>query len=119
MVVSIDPNSTGKLTISHESYDRKVAGIISGANGVETGVMMGQLGSIADGDFPIALSGRVYVYANTEGGDISPGDMLTTSSTLGYAMKADDYHKAQGAIIGKAMTKMDEKGFVLVLVNLQ
>lgn len=119
MVVSIDENSTGKLTISNESYDRKVAGIISGANGVETGVMMGQVGSIADGDFPIALSGRVYVYANTQGGAISPGDMLTTSSTPGYAMKANDYQKAQGAIIGKAMTKMDEKGFVLVLVNLQ
>jgi len=119
MVVSIDPNSTGKLTVSHEAYDRKVAGIISGANGVETGVMMGQVGSIADGDFPIALSGRVYVYANNEGGEILPGDMLTTSSTRGFAMKASNYQAAQGAVIGKAMTKADDKGFVLVLVNLQ
>jgi hypothetical protein len=119
MVVSIDPNSTGKLTITKESYDRKVAGIISGANGVETGLFMGQEGSIADGDYPIALTGRVYVYANEEGGNIKPGDLLTTSSQIGEAMKVQDYVKAQGAIIGKAMTTIDEKGFVLVLVNLQ
>jgi hypothetical protein len=80
---------------------------------------MGQEGSIADGDYPIALTGRVYVFANEEGGEIQPGDLLTTSSTSGYAMKVQDYHKAQGAIIGKAMTTIDENGFVLILVNLQ
>jgi hypothetical protein len=119
MVVSIDPNSSGKLTISKEAYDKKVAGIISGANGVETGLFMGQKGSIAYGDYPIALTGRVYVYANDEGGKIKPGDLLTTSSTSGFAMKVEDHTKAQGAIIGKAMTEADENGFVLVLVNLQ
>lgn len=119
MVVSIDPASTGMLEVTKTAYDRKVAGIISGANGVETGLMMGQRGSIADGDYPVALSGRVYVYANDEGGNIQPGDLLTTSSTAGYAMKVQDCSKAQGAIIGKAMTTIDENGFVLVLVNLQ
>lgn len=119
MIVSIDPNSTGKLIITSESYDKRVAGIISGANGVETGLFMGQKGSIADGEYPIALSGRVYVYANEEGGEITPGDLLTTSSIAGQAMRVTDYTKAQGAIIGKAMTSIDEDGFVLVLVNLQ
>lgn len=119
MVVSIDPNSTGKLTITKEAYDKKVAGIISGANGVETGLFMGQAESIADGDYPIALTGRVYVYANEEGGEIRPGDLLTTSTTYGYAMKVKNYQNAQGAIIGKAMTGIDDNGFVLVLVNLQ
>ena len=119
MVVSIDANSTGKLTITSEKYDRKVAGIISGANGGESGLMMGQTGSIADGDYPVALTGRVYVYANSENGKIVPGDLLTTSSQKGYAMRVSDFDNAQGAIIGKAMTEVDEKGFVLVLVNLQ
>ncbi len=119
MVVSIDPKSSGKLKIATTAYDKRVAGIISGANGVETGVMMGQEGSIADGDYPIALSGRVYVYANTENGDIMPGDLLTSSSTEGQAMKVSDFSKAQGSIIGKAMTEIDKNGFVLVLVNLQ
>lgn len=119
MAVSIDEDNPGKLSISRESYDKKVAGIISGANGVETGLFMGQEGSIADGEYPIALSGRVYVYANGEGGEILPGDLLTTSSVSGEAMKASDFDKSHGAIIGKAMTGLDENGFVLVLVNLQ
>jgi hypothetical protein len=119
MVVSIDPNSTGKLKVTNEDYDNKVAGIVSGANGVKTGLMMGQTGSIADGEYAVALTGRVYVYANNNGGEILPGDLLTTSSQMGYAMKAGDLLKAQGSIIGKAMTKVDENGFVLVLVNLQ
>jgi len=119
MIVSIDPNSTGKLKITTESYDKKVAGIISGANGVETGLFMGQEGSIADGDYPVALTGRVYVLANDQGGAIKPGDFLTSSSQAGIAMKAKDLQSAQGAIIGKAMTEISENGFVLVLVNLQ
>ncbi len=119
MIVSIDPQSTGKLIITDEVYDKKVAGIISGANGVKTGLMMGQAGSIADGEYPIALTGRVYVYTNDEGGMIQPGDLLTTSSQKGYAMKVNDFIRAQGAIIGKAMTTPDDNGFVLVLVNLQ
>ncbi len=119
MVVSIDPGSTGKLRISDKPYDNKVAGIISGAHGVESGMVMGQTGTIADGNYPVSLTGRVYVYACDEGGDIQPGDLLTTSSKPGFAMKASDRHMAFGATIGKAMTGVNDDGFVLVLVNLQ
>jgi hypothetical protein len=81
---------------------------------------MGQEGSIADGQYPVALAGRVYVMATHEGGFIRPGDLLTSSSTPGKAMKVKKLRKAQGAIIGKAMTSLDsEDGMVLVLVNLQ
>jgi hypothetical protein len=82
-------------------------------------MLMSQSGSIADGDYPVALTGRVYVFACAEAGEIVPGDLLTTSSRPGYAMKVTDYQKAQGAVIGKAMTSIDENGYVLVLVNLQ
>ena len=119
MLVSIDKNEVGKLAISSTPYDKKIAGIISGANGIKPGVFMGQKETIADGEYPIALSGRVYVYANEEGGEIEPGDLLTSSSELGYAMKASDNQKTQGTVIGKAMSGIDENGFVLVLVNLQ
>jgi hypothetical protein len=119
MVVSISEEKIGSLEIARAAFDKKVAGIISGANGVDTGMLMGQKGSLADGDFPVALTGRVYVYANNEAGEIVPGDMLTTSYQPGYAMKVTDHSRAQGAIIGKAMSKIDENGFVLVLVNLQ
>lgn len=119
MIVSIDSEKSGKLSISQKAFDRKVVGIISGANGADTGLRIGKSGDIADGRYPVALTGRVYVYANEEGGAIQAGDLLTTSSTVGQAMKASDYQKAQGAIIGKAMTGIDENGFVLVFVNLQ
>jgi hypothetical protein len=120
MVVSIDPNHPGKLVVSSQAYDRRVAGIISGAGGVKPGLLMGQAGSVADGDYPIALTGRVYCWVDASNGPIEPGDLLTTSNTPGYAMKVTNYPKAQGAIIGKAMTGLNEgKGLVLVLVTLQ
>ena len=119
MLVSINPDIPGQLMLSKIKEDAKLVGIVSGANGVETGVTMGQEGSIADGEYPIALSGRVYVYANAEGGKIIPGDYLTSSSTPGHAMKADMDNPKWGSLIGKAMTPIDKNGFVLVLVNLQ
>ena len=58
--------------------------------------------------------------ADTANGPIKPGDLLTTSATPGYAMKVADHAKAQGAILGKAMTGLKAgQGFVLVLVSLQ
>lgn len=120
MVVSIDPTNPGELVLSSQAYDRKVAGIISGAGGVKTGMMMGQSGSIADGKHPVALTGRVYCWVDASNGPVNPGDLLTTSGTPGYAMKVVDHQQAQGAIIGKAMTSLkDGKGLVLVLVSLQ
>ena len=68
----------------------------------------------------MALGGRVYVKATVSNGPIKPGDMLTTSGTAGYAMRVSDYGRAQGAVIGKAMSSLDEgTGLVLVLVSLQ
>lgn len=68
----------------------------------------------------MALSGRVYVRADATFGAIKPGDLLTTSDTPGHAMKVTDHLQAQGAILGKAMSALDDgRGFVLVLVTLQ
>ena len=120
MVVSIDPENPGQLTLSGESYDRKVAGVISGAGGVNTGMVMGQRGTVADGDLPVALVGRVYVWADASDGPIEPGDLLTTSDRPGHAMKVMDHGKAAGAILGKAMTGLEEgQGLILTLVSLQ
>ncbi len=120
MVACIDPENPGKLLISCKAYDRTVAGIISGAGGVQPGMLMGQKGSEADGEFSVALTGRVYCKADATLGKIQPGDLLTTSDTPGYVMKVSDYDKAQGAIIGKAMSSLKrEQGLVLVLVTLQ
>jgi hypothetical protein len=121
MVVSIDPKNPGKLVVSSQAYDHRAAGIISGAGGINPGLTMKQEGAVADGAHPVALTGRVYCWADASYGAIEPGDLLTTSDTPGHAMKVTDHAKAQGAIIGKAMTglKQGETGLVLVLVTLQ
>ncbi len=120
MVVSIDPKEPGKLQVSTEAYDRKVVGIISGAGGVKTGIILKQEDVGLDGEYPVALTGRVYAWADASHGAIEPGDLLTTSETPGYTMKVDDHSQALGATIGKAMSSLDEgQGLVLVLVALQ
>ena len=120
MVLSIDTENPGKLKLADDAYDRCVAGIVSGAGGINAGMIMGQKKSVADGEYPVALSGRVYCYADASKGAIQPGDLLTTSEVSGYAMKVSDHTKALGAIIGKAMSSLEKgKGLVLVLVSLQ
>ena len=68
----------------------------------------------------MALTGRVYCYIDADHGAVEPGDLITTSPTPGHGMKVSDHGRAQGAIVGKAMTRLDEgQGLVLVLVSLQ
>jgi hypothetical protein len=72
-------------------------------------------------DQDVALAGRVYCNVDATHEAISPGDLLTTSSTPGYAMKATDPARSTGAILGKAMGGLErgQKGQILVLVTLQ
>ncbi|MEZ6019171.1 MAG: hypothetical protein R3F17_03460 [Planctomycetota bacterium] len=117
--MSIDPSTPGALCTSREAYDAKVAGVVSGAGGVEPGLHMGQE-ALMDGDTHVAMTGRVYVRCSAENGAIHPGDRLTTASLAGHAMKATDGARSDGAVLGKAMTSLEQgTGLVLVLVNLQ
>ncbi len=118
-VVVIDEENPGHLKRASQPYDTRVAGVISGANGINPGIQMQQKGTL-EGGRNVALTGRVYVQADTSNGPIKPGDLLTTSSAPGRAMKVTDHLRAQGAILGKAMTGLNEgDGMVLVLVSLQ
>jgi len=118
-VVVIDEARPGQLKLTDQPYDTRVAGVISGANGIHPGIQMHQQGLLAGGK-NVALTGRVYVQADTSNGAIKPGDLLTTSSIPGHAMKVSDHVRAQGAILGKAMTSLNTgEGLVLVLVTLQ
>jgi hypothetical protein len=120
MVVSIDPDRPGQLMLSDKPYDRRVAGVISGAGGVKPGMLMGQTGSVANGAEPVALSGRVYCWVDATVSPVEPGDLLTTSSVPGHAMKATDPQRSHGSVFGKAMTGLARgRGLVLVLVALQ
>jgi hypothetical protein len=118
-VVIIDEENPGQLTLSNCPYDRRVAGIVSGAGGVNPGLTLSQQ-DIIDGDQNIALSGRVYALATASNGAIKPGDLLTTSDIPAHAMRVSDYDRANGTVIGKVMSSLEDgEGLVLVLVSLQ
>jgi hypothetical protein len=118
-VVVIDEQKAGQLKMSHQAYDTKVAGIVSGANGIKPGISLSQQ-EMVEGGQNVALSGRVYALADASIAPIEPGDLLTTSSTPGHAMKLTNRSKGQGAILGKAMSSLKYgRGTVLVLVTLE
>jgi cytoskeletal protein CcmA (bactofilin family) len=117
-VLVIDDTRPGRLRESTEASDRRVAGVISGAGGIQPGISLSQPGVNAGGH-QVALAGRVYVKADAATGAIRAGDLLTTSATPGHAMRAGD-SGSHGAILGKAMSSLPEgRGLVLVLVSLQ
>jgi hypothetical protein len=120
LVVVIDAERPGKLRIAERAFDERVAGVISGANGLDAGVVLKAEGlEHADVEYPVAMSGRVWCWADATTGAIRPGDRLTTSNTPGHAMRVDRQVAAIGAVIGKAMTGLDAgTGLVLVLVDL-
>jgi hypothetical protein len=118
-VVVIDEQTPGQLKLSRRAYDKRVAGVVSGAGGIKSGLVLSQKGTLDQG-VNVALSGRVYALANCLNGPIRPGDMLTTSDTPGYVMKATDPERSYGAVIGKAMSSLQSgEGLILVLVTLQ
>ncbi|RJP37173.1 MAG: hypothetical protein C4547_05965 [Phycisphaerales bacterium] len=120
MVMVIDAANAGHLTVSMRAYDTKVAGIVSGAGGLQAGMVLG--GSDSEGDdLPVALTGRVYCYVDATEEPIEVGDLLTTSNTPGHAMKVTDFARSQGCVLGKAMQPIEKgkKGLILVLVALQ
>lgn len=119
MVVMIDADRPGKLCVARGAYNRCVAGVISGANDVQAGMVLSDLPGEKD-TVPVALSGRVWVLCDADADAVQPGDLLTTSDVAGHAMKVRDHNRAQGAALGKAMSRLEKgRGLVLALINLQ
>jgi hypothetical protein len=112
----------GLLQESRQAYDKKVAGVISGAGEFKPGLILGRskMHSI-DHRVPVALIGKVYCKVDAQFSEIHVGDLLTTSSTPGHAMKADDPLKGFGAVIGKALqsVSLGKRGLIPILVALQ
>ncbi|PCI29262.1 hypothetical protein COB55_02470, partial [Candidatus Wolfebacteria bacterium] len=80
-VVSLDPDNAGFIKRASSGDNTPVLGIVSTAPGL-------LLGSEIANSKPVALTGRVPLIVNTEGGDISIGDRLTLSTTDGVARRA-------------------------------
>lgn len=116
-VLVIDTN--GDLRASDQAYDKKVAGVVSGAGKFRPGIILNDHKDQTN-SFPIALNGKVYCKVNVEAGPIEVGDLLTTSSLPGYAMKAENPTRSFGAVIGKALEPLENvSGLIPILVALQ
>ncbi len=118
-VVEIDPANSMHFRKSRQSFSTRVAGIVSTAPAITLASKMDQ-GKSADTRPVLALVGRVPVSVTTEGGAIQVGDLLTTSSTPGVAMRCSDRSACVGAILGKALEPLGSgTGRIQVLVTLQ
>jgi hypothetical protein len=107
------------LLLTQRAYDKRVAGVVSGAGSYKPGIVLDKQQSVGLRQ-PIALLGKVYCKVDAQYGAIEVGDLLTTSPTLGHAMKADDPVKAVGAVIGKALQPCRTGvGLIPILVTLQ
>ncbi len=107
------------LETSSAAYDTRVAGVISGAGNYRPGIILDKQAT-GKTRKPVALVGKVYCKADARYGAIAKGDLLTTSDTPGYAMKATDPLRAFGAVIGKALQGLGNgQGLIPVLVSLR
>ena len=112
-VLVIGPD--GKLTRSTTPYATNVAGVYSTNPGFVGG---SDEDGTNPGKVPLAVVGIAPVKVSAENGPIAPGDLLTTSSTPGHAMKATE--PKLGTILGKALGKLQSgTGVIDVLVILQ
>jgi len=112
-VVIIDPENDNQVTITNKPYDTRVAGVISTSPGVTLGSKENESGMK-----PLAIAGIVPTKVTTTNGPIERGDLLTTSSIPGYAMKASEFKL--GIIVGKALESLESgEGKINVLITLQ
>jgi hypothetical protein len=109
----------GRLEPSGKPYDKRVAGVISGAGAYRPGIVLDRRGAHPHRK-PVALVGKVFCKVDASEAAIEVGDLLTTSPLPGHAMKAADPMRAFGAVIGKALGPLPAgRGMIPVLVALQ
>jgi len=142
-VLVADPNATESVILSDQAYQSSVVGVVSTDPHLSMGmniIMDEETGQPIQGSSAtrLALSGRVPCKVTDENGPIQPGDLLTTSSTPGHAMKWTplDVNEAQNfeelkqmlaenemrrhAVIGKALeAHSGGTGKIQVLISLQ
>jgi hypothetical protein len=109
----------GNLCSSSHAYDKRVAGVISGAGNYRPGIVLDRQPGESTRQ-PIALMGKVFCKVDARHAPITVGDLLTTSPTPGHAMKVHDPVRAFGAVLGKALRPLaDGVGLIPILVSLQ
>jgi hypothetical protein len=118
-ILVIDGHAPGKFLKSNQAYSTLVAGIYSTKPGFVGRLQPEDAKSKAE-EVPMAIVGRVPAKVTAENGPIQVGDLLVSSSRMGYAMKGTDRSQMLGAVIGKALGSLDSgSGVIMVLVTLQ
>jgi hypothetical protein len=116
-VVVIDEG--GGLRESHDAYDKKVAGVVSGAGDYRHAILLDRRIE-SEQRVAVALVGKVFCKVDAEYSPVQVGDLLTTSATPGHAMKATEAGRAFGSVIGKALRSLEAgRGMIPILVALQ
>ncbi|HEV8428726.1 MAG TPA: hypothetical protein VGQ41_12570 [Pyrinomonadaceae bacterium] len=118
-VVVLDASKSNQVVASTQSYDSRVAGVISSRPGLA-------LGEAGEGRLLVATTGRVKVKVDASSGPIQIGDLLVTSDREGVAMRSVplEFGGARlhrpGTLIGKALEPLAQgSGEILVLLSLQ
>jgi hypothetical protein len=118
-VVVLDDTSSNQVIASTQSYDTRVAGVVSARPGIA-------LGEAGKGKILVATTGRVKIKVSAKNGPIRTGDLLVTSDQPGIATKSLPVvvggvliHRP-GTLIGKALEPLSKgEGEILVLLSLQ
>lgn len=112
-VLELDPENPGYYRRARVACSDLVAGVVSSDPGVVLGAE-----EIAEDEALLALLGIVPVKVCDENGPIKPGDLLTTSSTPGYAMQWNPDAGSPCNLVGKALGPLaKESGIILVLLT--
>jgi hypothetical protein len=112
-------NQHGLVRPGDQPYDKKVAGVVSGAGDCRPAIVLDKGPSRANW-LHVALMGKVCCKVDARYSPIKVGDLLTTSPTPGHAMKAADPIKAFGSVIGKALHPLEAgQGVIPILIALQ
>jgi hypothetical protein len=112
-------NEDGEVTQSQEAYDKRVAGVVSGAGSYRPAILLDKQATDRK-RVPLALLGKVCCRVDVSNGAIAAGDLLTTSSTPGRAMRLSDPVRGFGASLGKALRPHSEgSGLIPILIALQ
>ncbi|HET8781597.1 MAG TPA: hypothetical protein VFM63_04235 [Pyrinomonadaceae bacterium] len=118
-VVILDSSRSNQVVAATQSYDSRVAGVIS----LKPGIVLGEQG---EGRVLVATTGRVKVKVDASNAAIQIGDLLVTSDKEGFAMKSLPVEiggvriHRPGTLIGKALEPLARgTGEILVLLSLQ
>ena len=124
-VLILDLENPFAVMKSNEPNSQLIAGVYSTKPAILVGGNLSSNDSL-ESEIPLAIAGIVPTKVTSERGPIKIGDLLTSSSTEGYAMKSEPAVinntkiYSAGTILGKALEPMENKTVVIkVLIMLK